>query len=400
MKCATVLSNWCLTQSDRLYAGTFHSFACEVLRQSGSHVGVQTDFKIYSNAEDRALLLSQALSAANLYVAELPNKVFAVLDGLRDRLVGPDSCLKYFNDPERGAQYAAIYEAYVAHLRSVNALDFPAIIYMAHKLFTEFPAIAARYKRTYQYTSIDEFQDTNHAQYAFVRSFTGADYNNLFVVADDDQVINQWNGASPQRLQQFVADYNPALLQMPTNFRCPKEVVEMANGLVSHNLLRTPGKNPLLAAKELPYHPGRVRFLEFASDAEEASGLALDLKTHHQSGLERVAVIARTKALLEKIRTELSSHNIPAQIAQRRDNFASVPYQWLQRSLQVANRRSDAREFSAFVEAGNILLGTKLDASKLISIAGASHGDALRVWVANAAPEGHYPLKSRRSIKG
>ena len=63
--------------------------------------------------------------------------------------------------------------------------------------FTDFPAIACRYRRTYRYTSLDEFQDTNQAQYSFVRSFTGDEYKNLFVVADDDQVIYQWNGASP-----------------------------------------------------------------------------------------------------------------------------------------------------------------------------------------------------------
>src|SRR3546814_11947922 len=70
---------------------------------------------------------------------------------------------------------------------------------MAHKLFTDFPLMAERYRRTYRYISLDEFQDTNSEQYAFIRALTGNAYKNVFVVADDDQVIYQWNGASPQR---------------------------------------------------------------------------------------------------------------------------------------------------------------------------------------------------------
>lgn len=371
---------------ERMFAGTFHSFACEILRQSGSHVGVKTDFKIYSNLQDRLLLLSEALKRASVDLGEPLERAFPVLDGLRDRLASPYDCLRYFSDEDRGLRFAAAYAAYMKHLELENALDFPAIIYMAYRLFTDFPAIAGRYRRTYRYTSLDEFQDTNQAQYSFVRSFTGDEYKNLFVVADDDQVIYQWNGASPQRLQQFGADYDPAVLQMPTNFRCPKDVVVMANGLVAHNLLRTPGKNPLESGKKDAPHPDRVRLLQFQSDDSEAAGVAADLAARHQHDAGDVAVIARTKNLLTKVQGELAKLGISAQIAQRRDSFASVPFQWLHSSLQVANRRSDSREFAAFVESGNALLNMELDAEELIAIALSGHGDFLRAWVTEARP--------------
>ncbi len=379
---------------ERMFAGTFHSFACEVLRQSGSNVGVKTDFKIYSNHEDRLLLLSEALERAKVDLGEPLDRAFPVLDGLRDRLAGPDDCLRYFSDADRGSRFAAVYDAYMRHLQAENALDFPSIIYMAHRLFTHFPAIAERYRRTYRFTSLDEFQDTNQAQYAFVRSFTGEDYKNLFIVADDDQVIYQWNGASPQRLQQFVTDYDPAVLQMPTNFRCPKDVVMMANGLVAHNLLRTPGKNPLVAGKSDSSEIGPVRLLQFDSDDGEAVGVAADLAERHRHYAGEVAVIARTKSLLMKVQVELASLGIAAQISQRRDSFASVPYQWLHVSLQVANRRTDAREFASFVEAGNALLNLELDAEDLIAIARSSHGDFLRVWVSEARPVTPFAAKA------
>lgn len=368
---------------DRLYVGTFHAFACEILRQSGSHVGVQTDFKIYSNPDDRELLLAEALRAADVDLGEPISKAFPVLDGLRDRLAGPDNCLRFFADPDRGARFAAAYQAYVNYLARENALDFPAILYMANKLFTNFPLMAERYRRTYRYISLDEFQDTNSAQYAFVRALTGDTHKNIFVVADDDQVIYQWNGASPQRLQQFAKDYEPAILQMPTNYRCPSEVVEMANRLVANNRLRTADKRPLLSGKAMPAVRDRVRVIEFEKDTDEAAGIAADIEAHHGNPTGNVVVIARTKAILHAAQKELSKRGIPAQIAQRRDSFASVPYQWLHTSLQVANRRSDEREFKNFVEIGNVLWGFDFDTSQLVARAKSTNGDLLRTW-ANA----------------
>src|SRR3546814_76814 len=141
---------------ERLYVGTFHAFACEILRQSVSPVGVQTDFKIYSNPGDRELLLTEALRVADVDLGEPISKAFPVLDGLRDRLAGPDNCMRFFADPDRGSRFAAAYQAYVNHLARENALDFPAILYMAHKLFTDFPLMAERYRRTYRYISLDE----------------------------------------------------------------------------------------------------------------------------------------------------------------------------------------------------------------------------------------------------
>lgn len=365
---------------ERLYVGTFHAFACEILRQSGSHVGVQTDFKIYSNPRDRELLLTEALRAADVDLGEPISNAFPVLDGLRDRLAAPENCLRFFADPDRGARFAAAYQAYAAHLARENVLDFPAILYMAHKLFADFPLMAERYRRTYRYMSIDEFQDTNSAQYAFVRALTGEVYKNVFVVADDDQVIYQWNGASPKRLQQFADDYGPAVLQMPTNYRCPGEVVEMANRLVANNRLRTANKQPLLSGKAMPTIPDRVRVIEFDDDTEEAAGIATDINARHGNAAGNVVVIARTKAILQATQAELAKHGILAQIAQRRDSFASVPYQWLHTSLQVANRRSDEREFKNFVEMGNVMWGFDLDTSQLVARAKSTNGDLLRTW--------------------
>lgn len=368
-------------QADRLLVGTFHSFAVELLRQSGSHVGVRTDFKIYSTQADRLALLEEAIRAKGVDFPEPVGKAFFVLDGLRDRLVGPDTCASLFSSGERAEYFSRLYAAYHEHLSDQNALDFPAIIFKCHELLTRFPAIAQRYRRTYRYICIDEFQDTNAAQYALIKSFTGSDYRNVFVVADDDQVIYQWNGASPKRLQEFRTEYGAELIQMPTNFRCPGEVVELANRLVANNRLRSPGKRPLEVGKVLADASERVRLLTFGDEHAEAGGVAADIEAtgRHHSG--SMAVLARTKKILEGVQVALTARGIESRIAQRRDDFASVPYQWLSNALQLANRRSDAGAFRAYVESGNALLGYQADVDELIASAATSHGDFLRAWI-------------------
>ena len=119
------------------------------------------------------------------------------------------------------------------------------------------PAIAARYRRSYPYWLIDEFQDTNSAQYKFVRALAGKDFRNIFAVADDDQIIYEWNGASYRQIQSFLSDYSAQALQLPTNYRCPAAIVEAANRLVVYNAQRTANKEPLIARKDGCEIPGR-----------------------------------------------------------------------------------------------------------------------------------------------
>ncbi|MFZ5737504.1 MAG: ATP-dependent helicase [Pseudomonadota bacterium] len=369
-------------QTDRLFVGTYHSFAAEILRHSGTHVGVRTNFRIYSAWSDRIQLLSEALSEAKLDFPEPIERALPVIDGIRDRLATPETCGRLFADAARGERFAAAFSAYDRFLTQENALDFPAIICKAHELLQRYPAIAEVYRRTYRYISIDEFQDTNSAQYSFIKAFSGTTYKNIFVVADDDQIIYQWNGASPKRLQQFSFDFDPAIIQMPTNFRCPSKVVALANNLVAHNLQRTPGKNPLSSLNPFSTDDACVRIIDFATDEDEANGIASDLAERHSAQLNSVVVLARTKKLLSTVATKLQERGIPARLIQRRDSFASIPFQWLHSSLKMANRRSDRKEFLAFVEAGNALLRSTVLTSEAEEVAGASHGDLLRSWIA------------------
>lgn len=117
-------------------------------------------------------------------------------------------------------------------MRRINALDFNSLLYEAHQLLVRYPAIAASYCRTHPYWLIDEFQDTNRAQYRLLQALAGSEFKDVMAVADDDQILYQWNGASFQQIQSFNADFRADVVQLPTNYRCPPAIVEAANRLV------------------------------------------------------------------------------------------------------------------------------------------------------------------------
>ena len=232
-------------QEDRLFLGTFHSFCSDVLRQHGSHLGINPNFHIYSQDVDLQAVLNDAVETAkkmNDVVSDLDKKTLPVIQRLKSLLILPEQCRGMFRDKEFGERIATVYPAYESELYKRNALDFNSLILKTYQLFNKFPVFAKRYQSVYTYICIDEFQDTNQAQYGLISALAGYQHRNLFIVADDDQIIYQWNGASHERLKELLNDFSPMVIQLPMNYRCPPEIVAIANNLIRHNFLRRPQK--------------------------------------------------------------------------------------------------------------------------------------------------------------
>lgn len=224
------------TEENRLFIGTFHSFCADILRQHGIHLGIRPNFEIYSQEVDLQAVLFEAEQKVKKEIdTTFTVKALPVIKRLKSLLITPERSSDLFSDKSLGLYIAKVYSAYEEELASMNALDFNSLIQNAYILFIRYPSIAKRFRTVYKYLCIDEFQDTNLAQYNFIRAFTGNDYKNIFVVADDDQIIYQWNGASYNRLEAYKKDYSPTVGQLPINYRCPPEVVAIANLLISNN---------------------------------------------------------------------------------------------------------------------------------------------------------------------
>jgi len=155
--------------------------------------------------------------------------------------------MQYFEKVEldKANRLVAAFYAYLEVLKRDNQLDFASMLYFARELLATKPRITRQVQTVYRYICLDEFQDTNIAQYEILRLLASSKESNLFVVADDDQVIFQWNGADPKRLEAFKNDYQPTVIQLPDNYRCPQQIVELANRLIAYNNIRERNKNLL-----------------------------------------------------------------------------------------------------------------------------------------------------------
>src|SRR5882724_4501648 len=169
--------------TDRAVIGTFHSFAAQVLRQHGSHLGIKPDFGVYDQDSDREELLRDALRAAG--AAGEPVSVddvrwLKVIDQLRSNLVGPAKTAERFTNKAAGEEAARVYSIYEKALQERNVLDFNGMILNTCRLAHQVPAVAARIRQSYPYWLVDEFQDTNPAQYRMIRFLAGDSFKNVF----------------------------------------------------------------------------------------------------------------------------------------------------------------------------------------------------------------------------
>ena len=235
----------------RATIATFHSFCAEVLRLHGVHLGSKTDFAIYSQPADRQAVLSDALRRGGARHTSDVAWLLPWIDHLKDRFVEPEQAERHLAAmngavAEKAGYVAQAYRRYEDELRRVNALDFGSLLLEAHRLFG-YPAMARHYQTAYRYWLVDEFQDTNRAQYELFRRMAGGGFREVMAVADDDQTIYEWNGANVRRIRDLVRDFGCEVIQLPTNFRCPPDIVEAANRLVVYNANRMRAKRPATA---------------------------------------------------------------------------------------------------------------------------------------------------------
>jgi len=230
---------------------------------------------------------------------------------------------------------------------------------------------------------VDEFQDTTDAQYRLLHTLSGSDWGNVTAVADDDQIIYEWNGASFKQLRRFQDDFSPSVVQLPTNFRCPPAIVESANRLVAYNVRRTATKLPLVAGKtELRLPPERhLQLRVFDSDVHEAEGIAVEIGSISPDERGNVAVLARARSVLLPLVPAFRQQGVAAELVERRDEFASPQFRWLIGFLVQLVRPLDRRNLRKLVDAFNRVSNLSLSAEEIFAESEATHRDYLTTWI-------------------
>lgn len=367
---------------ERVLLTTFHSFCADILRQHGSHVGIRPDFAILNQDVDREAVLTDAIAVVAKTDIDADNgdvRLLPSIDRLLSNCIAAEQVPHIVKDQQFARKLAALYAEYQRQLIANNRLDFSSLLLLAHRLLTDRPAIAEQLRTVYPSVCIDEFQDTNLAQYQVLKAVVGDVPKDLFVVADDDQIIYQWNGASPDRLQALRIDFKVQLLQLPANYRCPAEVVVLANRLIRHNLDRAADKQPLYAVKQ-PTQETVVRVRHFATFDTELEWIAADIRATHLSETGSCAILARTRKVLEAAVAKLETAGITASLTSRKAEFTSAPFRYLHAVLRLANSRTDRDQLRRLCKAFYEIEGIDLQVADLIASAPQFSGDYLRSW--------------------
>ncbi|UOD82201.1 DNA helicase PcrA [Paenarthrobacter ureafaciens] len=226
-----------------MWISTFHSSCVRILRREAANVGLNSNFSIYDSADSLRLI---TLVAKNLDLDPKkfpPKAIQHKISALKNELVDDDSFASSanYNDPFETA-VAEVFKGYTQRLRQANAMDFDDLIAQTVYMFRAFPALAESYRRRFRHVLVDEYQDTNHAQYALVREIVGLGTDTdvapseLTVVGDSDQSIYAFRGADIRNIVEFEHDYpNARTIKLEQNYRSTQNILSAANAVISRN---------------------------------------------------------------------------------------------------------------------------------------------------------------------
>lgn len=308
-KAATEMKDRILKMTQcQVIISTFHSLGARILRESIEKLGYSTDFAIYDE-EDSGKLLSEILE--NFGVKEKKGAVRmwrSVISKVKNDLKDPDECDVDTLPDKYQALFPKVYRAYVEQLKGCNALDFDDLLYLPLKLFREHPEELEKYQNRWTHLLIDEYQDTNEAQYTFVKLLSQKS-NNIFVVGDPDQAIYSWRGANIHNILHFERDYPGCrVIRLEQNYRSREILLNAANALITQNSRRFEKK--LWSARGEGEKIGRYTAY---NDREEAFFVASKIRMHRNQkiSLNETAVFYRTNAQSRPFEDQFLALGIP-----------------------------------------------------------------------------------------
>ncbi len=222
-------------EGEEVMASTFHSFCARILRREGERLGYSSHFTIY-DTDDSRRLMKDCLKSLNIDEKILPVKsALAEISRAKDSLRSPADYAAEAGADFRLKKLAAVYELYQRRLLEADAMDFDDLLSRTVELLRTCPDVRERYQRRYRYILVDEYQDTNHAQYQLI-SLLAAGHGNLCVVGDDDQSIYQFRGATIENILSFEEEFpNCRVIRLEQNYRSTGNILDAANAVIAQN---------------------------------------------------------------------------------------------------------------------------------------------------------------------
>jgi len=293
------------------WLGTFHSIGAKILRRHAELVGLKSDFTILG-MDDQLRLMKQVIEAHNIDEKRWPARGLAVaIDGWKNRGLGPDQVPAGEAQAFGFGQGGELYRAYQARLKTLNAADFGDLLLECLRLWRENPDVLTQYQNRFRYMLVDEYQDTNVAQYLWLRLLAQA-RKNLCCVGDDDQSIYGWRGAEVDNILRFEHDFAGAtVVRLERNYRSTGHILAAASGLIAKNEDRL-GKT--LRTEDVA---GEKVAVTGAWDSEEEARLVVEeIEALHakQHPLSEIAILVRISAQMREIEERLVQTGTPYRV--------------------------------------------------------------------------------------
>ena len=327
-----------LADDPTVWVGTFHRFCARLLRKYAPLVGLQENYTIY-DAGDSVRALRQAIGRLKLDVDRFPPDSLAkAISWAKNHLIAPD---EYQPQPGNalGSVVRDVYPAYQNQLAASNAADFDDLLLHVATILRDNPEVRASLDERYRFILLDEYQDTNLAQYAIARAMA-IDYPNLAVTGDPDQSIYGWRGANLNNMLEFERDYPEVhVVRLERNYRSTQRILRVAAELIAHNVRR---KEKGLFTENGPGVP--VRLVTYATQKDEAEGIAARIAAEIHGGRRRprdFAIFYRVNALSRAFEFALRDLGVPYQMVNGLEFFQRKEIKDILAYLHLLNNPQD-----------------------------------------------------------
>ena len=375
-------------EADQVWAQTFHSACCRILRRDAERVGYTGNFTIYDTSDSERVMKS-VLQDMGLDEKQLPPKlVLAVIGKEKDRMRTPEEMLDQAEaaGDVRAVHLARAYARYQKLLKENNAVDFDDIILLTVKLLQENEDIRTYYQRKFRYVLVDEYQDTNHLQYLLTSLLAGG-YENICVVGDDDQSIYRFRGATIENILDFEKQYKGArLIRLEQNYRSTQAILNAANGVIAHNIGR---KGKRLWTSNPQGEP--IVIYEASDERAEASFVSNQILSGKQRGraMKDYAILYRTNAQSNALEYDLKRNGIPYRIIGGTRFFDRAEIKDMLAYLCVLNNRSDDLRLTRIINNPPRGLGAK----SIETVQRLAQAENLPLYSVVADPYSYAPLE-------
>ena len=324
-------------EAQNIWAMTFHSACCRILRREIECIGYSRDFTIYDTS-DSERLMKQIIKDMGLDDKTLPAKyVLSIISRHKDNLVTPAKMREQMDETKdfRNRHLIRAYETYQRKLKENNALDFDDIIFKTVELLQEHEDVRLYYQRKFKYVLVDEYQDTNHVQYLLTSLLAGG-YENICVVGDDDQSIYRFRGATIENILDFENQYRGSrIIRLEQNYRSTQAILNAANAVIAHNIGRK-GKK-LWTAND---YGDAVTVYEASDEGAEANYVAGRIVSKKDEFKDH-AILYRTNAQSNALEFAFKRNGIPYRVIGGMRFFDRAEIKDMLAYLCVINNRSD-----------------------------------------------------------